>query len=99
MEIWRETSKVSGELLSGSLPDFYMAPETVKQSSSLPRIPRNNGIRKNMTTRTFKPVKEFFTESEAAGYLNISLDELYSMLDEYIFNDGSPRPRDLTFCE
>jgi len=50
-------------------------------------------------TRTFKPVKEFFTESEAAGYLNISLDELYSMLDEYIFNDGSPRPRDLTFCE
>jgi hypothetical protein len=50
-------------------------------------------------TRTFKPVKEFFTESETAGYLNISLDELYSMLDEYIFNDGSPRPRDLTFCE
>ncbi len=50
-------------------------------------------------TRTFKPVKEFFTESEAAGYLNISLDELYSTLDEYIFNDGSPRPRNLTFCE
>ena len=50
-------------------------------------------------TRQFKQVKEFFTESEAAGYLNISLDELYSMLDEYIFNDGSPRPQDLTFCE
>jgi hypothetical protein len=56
------------------------------------------GYGKNMT-RTFKPVKEFFTESEAAGYLNISLDELYSTLDEYIFNDGSPRPRNLTFCE
>ena len=50
-------------------------------------------------TRPFMPVKEFFTESEAAGYLNISLDELYSMLDEYIFNDGSSRPNDLTFCE
>jgi hypothetical protein len=50
-------------------------------------------------TRTFKPVKEFFTESEAAEYLSISLTDLYSMLDEYIFNDGSPRPRDLTFCE
>jgi len=50
-------------------------------------------------TRQFKTVKEFFTESEAAGYLNISLDELYSTLDEYIFNDGSPRPKDLTFCE
>lgn len=50
-------------------------------------------------TTPFKPVKEFFTESEAAGYLDISLTELYSMLDEYIFNDGSPRPQDLTFCE
>ena len=50
-------------------------------------------------TRPFMPVKEFFTESEAAAYLNISLDELYSTLDEYIFNDGSSRPKDLTFCE
>jgi hypothetical protein len=24
---------------------------------------------------------------------------LHSLLDEYIFNDGSPRPQDLTFCE
>jgi hypothetical protein len=50
-------------------------------------------------TRTLKPANEFFTESEAAGYLNISLYELYSLLDEHIFNDGSPRPQDLTFCE
>jgi hypothetical protein len=50
-------------------------------------------------TRTLKPANEFFTESEAAGYLNISLQELYSLLDEHIFNDGSPRPQDLTFCE
>ncbi|HEY2497950.1 MAG TPA: hypothetical protein VGK24_12845 [Candidatus Angelobacter sp.] len=50
-------------------------------------------------TRTLKPVKEFYTEPEAAGYLNISLPELHSILDEYIFNDGSPRPLELTFCE
>jgi hypothetical protein len=50
-------------------------------------------------TRPVKPVKGFYTEPEAAGYLNIPLDELYTLLDEYIFNDGSPRPQDLTFCE
>ncbi len=76
-----------------------MAVEAVKHTRSLPRIPVKDGIRKIDMTRQFKPVKEFFTESEAAGYLNISLDELYSMLDEYIFNDGSRRPQDLTFCE
>ena len=50
-------------------------------------------------TRPLKPVKEFYTEPEAAGYLNIPLEKLHSLLDEYIFNDGSPRPYDLTFCE
>ena len=50
-------------------------------------------------TRPLKPVKEFYTEPEAAGYLNIPLNELYTLLDEYIFNDGSARPQDLTFCE
>lgn len=54
---------------------------------------------KTTMTRPLKPVKEFYTEPEAAGYLNLSLPELYSLLDEYIFNDGSPRPQDLTFCE
>jgi len=50
-------------------------------------------------TRPLKPVKEFYTEPEAAGYLNISLHELYLLLDEYIFNDGRPRSQALTFCE
>jgi hypothetical protein len=76
-----------------------MALEAVKHAGSLPRIPEKDGIRKIDMTRQFKAVKEFFTESEAAGYLNISIAELYSMLDEYIFNDGSPRPQNLTFCE
>jgi len=50
-------------------------------------------------TRPLKPIKEFYTEAEAADELNLSIHELYSLLDEYIFNDGSPRPDELSFCE
>jgi hypothetical protein len=50
-------------------------------------------------TRPLKPVKEYYTESEAAGYLNISLAELHSLLDKHIFNDGNVRPAGLSFCE
>jgi hypothetical protein len=50
-------------------------------------------------TRPVKPVKEFYTEPEAAGYLQISIGDLHALLDEYIFNDGNPRPEHLTFCE
>jgi hypothetical protein len=50
-------------------------------------------------TRPLKPVKEFYTETEAAGYLNISIGELHALLDQHIFNDGNPRPEDITFCE
>ena len=50
-------------------------------------------------TRPLKPMKEFYTESEAARYLNISVMELHCLLDEYIFNDGHSRPSDLSFCE
>jgi hypothetical protein len=50
-------------------------------------------------TRPLNPVKEFYTEVEAADYLNLSVTELHGLLDEHIFNDGNPRPEDLTFCE
>ncbi len=50
-------------------------------------------------TRPLKPLKEFYTELEAAGYLNITLSQLHALLDEHIFNDGKPRPLDITFCE
>lgn len=50
-------------------------------------------------TKPLKPVKEFYTEPEAASYLNISLLELYALLDRHIFNDGNPRPSGITFCE
>lgn len=50
-------------------------------------------------TKSLKPVKEYYSEPEAADYLNISLHELHSLLDEHIFNDGTPRPEGLSFCE
>jgi hypothetical protein len=50
-------------------------------------------------TRPLKPAKESYTEPEAAGYLNISISELHALLDEHIFNDGNPRPENLSFCE
>jgi hypothetical protein len=65
----------------------------------LPRIPQRDTEKEILMTRPLKPVKEFYTEPEAAGYLNIPLTELHSLLDEYIFNDGNARPQDLTFCE
>lgn len=45
------------------------------------------------------PQRDYYSESEAAGYLRISVAHLHSLLDEYIFNDGSPRPQNLTFVE
>ena len=43
------------------------------------------------------PEKAYYSESEAAGYLSISMAHLYMLLDEYVFNDGTVRPRNLTF--
>ena len=42
-----------------------------------------------------KPFKQFYTEAEAALMLNISLSRLHRLLDENIFNDGTPRPDNL----
>ena len=50
-------------------------------------------------TKPLKPQKDFFSESEAADCLRISILHLHSLLDEYIFNDGSMRPSGLTFSE
>jgi hypothetical protein len=48
-------------------------------------------------TKMLKPEKEFYSEFEAAAYLGISIHSLYSLLDEYIFNNGTSRPDNLTF--
>lgn len=50
-------------------------------------------------TRSLKPLKEFYTEPEAASYLKISIGELHALLDQHIFNNGNIRPQGLTFCE
>ena len=36
-----------------------------------------------------------YTESEAAGMLGITIDRLHKLLDENVFNDGTPRPPEL----
>jgi len=52
-------------------------------------------VRAMMGPRNFQ--KEFYTEVEAANSLGISIARLYLLLDENIFNDGTPRPENLTF--
>jgi hypothetical protein len=39
-----------------------------------------------------QPVKQFYSESDAASSLGISLNTLHSILDKHVFNDGVPRP-------
>lgn len=47
--------------------------------------------------RPVRAAKEFFTEVEAAAELKISIERLHGLLDRKVFNDGSTRPRELTF--
>lgn len=37
------------------------------------------------------------TEQQAAEWLGISVDALYRLLDLHIFNNGTPRPANLSF--
>lgn len=48
--------------------------------------------------RTLNPAQEF-TEHQAAESLGIGLDDLYRLLDEHIFNNGTPRPKGLLFTQ
>ena len=41
--------------------------------------------------------KDFYSETEAAEALEISLSHLHELLDEHIFNDGTTRPQQLSF--
>lgn len=38
-----------------------------------------------------------YTEQEVADFLGISMEQLHKLLDDNIFNDGTPRPPALTF--
>lgn len=44
-----------------------------------------------------KSDKESYSEAEAAEALGISIDRLHLLLKENIFNDGSPKPEQLSF--
>jgi hypothetical protein len=44
-----------------------------------------------------KQQKQFYTETEAAKALGISIVRVHKLLEEYVFNDGLPRPAEVTF--
>lgn len=44
--------------------------------------------------QTYKSVKEFYTETEAAQALGISMARLHHLLDEHLFDDATPRPEE-----
>lgn len=48
--------------------------------------------------RTLNPVQEL-SEQQAAESLGIRLDELHRLLDQHIFNNGTPRPVGLVFTQ
>ncbi|MGC2110220.1 MAG: hypothetical protein WA655_11935 [Candidatus Korobacteraceae bacterium] len=41
--------------------------------------------------------KNWFTEAEAAAALGITLNRLYRLLDQHIFNEGRQRPKNIEF--
>jgi hypothetical protein len=51
----------------------------------------------NSLMRMLKSDKESYSEAEAAEVLGISIDRLHLLLKENIFNDGSPKPQQLSF--
>jgi hypothetical protein len=41
--------------------------------------------------------KDFYTEAEAAHMLGISIARLHQLLEQYVFNVGTPRPSNIEF--
>jgi hypothetical protein len=46
---------------------------------------------------TKQSAKQLYNEKEAAEALGISIFQLHSILDEHIFNQGTPRPQNVEF--
>lgn len=70
-----------------SLPDITAAQEQVQSYYHLERHMRNLKASNH----------ELYSESQAAELLGITVARLHQLLDENIFNDGTPRPADLDF--
>ena len=47
--------------------------------------------------KTSRQETQLYSEAEAAKALGISLLRLHTLLDELVFNDGTPRPPEVTF--
>jgi hypothetical protein len=47
--------------------------------------------------RLLKSDKESYSEMEAAEALGMSMERLHLLLNENVFNDGSPKPQQLNF--
>ncbi len=41
--------------------------------------------------------KDYYSEAEAARVLGISIARLHQLLDQYVFNVGTPRPPNIEF--
>jgi hypothetical protein len=41
--------------------------------------------------------KDYYSEAEAAHTLGISIARLHQLLDQYVFNVGTPRPPNIEF--
>ena len=41
--------------------------------------------------------KDFYSEAEAANMLGISIARLHQLLEQYVFNVGTPRPSNIEF--
>jgi hypothetical protein len=54
-------------------------------------------LEKTDPMRPLKADKEFYSEAEAAEVLGMSMDRLHLLLNENVFNDGSPKPQQLSF--
>lgn len=52
-----------------------------------------------MLMETSSLAQDLMTEQQAAQWLGISVDALYRLLDQHIFNNGSPRPANILFTQ
>jgi hypothetical protein len=48
---------------------------------------------------THKLVFDSITEQQAAEWLGISIEALHRLLDQHIFNNGTPRPAEVHFTQ
>lgn len=66
-------------------------PSTLKQVQTLCRRESKNAM------ETQNAASDSLSEVQAAQRLGITLDALHRLLDQYVFNNGTPRPEGIRF--